>query len=57
MSSNKLFENKVTCKLFAYKSYIYIKTGFGIKQPIRVDMPQKTNQTTTDKQSPLWKIS
>ena len=29
MSSNNLFKNKVTYKLFPYTSYI--KTGFGIK--------------------------
>ena len=35
MSSNNLFENKITVKLFAYKSFIY-KTGFGIKYPTKI---------------------
>ena len=30
MSSKKTFVNKVTIELFAYKSYISIKTGFDI---------------------------
>ena len=41
------FKN-VIYKLFVYQSYIlnvYVWTGFGIKHPTRVDMPQNpTNQ-------------
>ena len=49
MSSNNSFRNKITDKLFDYKSYVYIKTAFDIKWATRVDIPlsiinQPTNQ-------------
>ena len=48
MISYNLSKNKVINKLFIYKSYIYIYilTGFGIKKPMRVDIPYNTNQPT-----------
>ena len=37
-------------KIFIYKSYIfniYVKTGFDIRQPTRIDMPQNTTNQLT----------